>query len=414
MPKASRLFPYYAGYSANFADHLIASANLKPEAIILDPWNGSGTTLLSAARQGFHGVGFDLNPVMVIVAKAGLLQSCEPADLINKGNLVLERAAAKLAEIQNDDPLLRWFAPSSVAQIRAVEQAINELAFEQNRYTPLDHGTSLKCIPPMYAFLYVCLFRAIRNLLKDFIPSNPTWVKGPLTLANRKRPKQSQIASEFSDEICGLSNFASKLSTPKARNAIIDVELGNSENLLLQNESIDFILTSPPYCTRIDYAVATSIELAVMRFSKEQFRELRNSLLGTSSIRNEKLELCNEWGSTCAAFLEQLYSHSSQASRGYYFKNHLQYFSALYKSVLECTRVLRHSGNCVYVVQDSFYKDIHNDVATIVTEMFKLNGLNLVQKSNFSKNNSISVINARAKKYSAARKTVETVLIFQK
>src|SRR5690625_7356069 len=40
------------------------------DSIILDPWNGSGTTTEISSGLGYDSVGFDLNPVMLIVARA--------------------------------------------------------------------------------------------------------------------------------------------------------------------------------------------------------------------------------------------------------------------------------------------------------------------------------------------------------
>src|SRR5687767_8614435 len=63
-------YPYYAGFSPYFAQSLLASSGLNQTARIGDPWNGGGTTTTSAAMLGHHAYGYDLNPVMVVVAKA--------------------------------------------------------------------------------------------------------------------------------------------------------------------------------------------------------------------------------------------------------------------------------------------------------------------------------------------------------
>jgi DNA modification methylase len=73
-------FPYYAGYPQAFADRLIKSANLDESAMILDPWNGSGTTTFSASRLGLASVGIDLNPVMSIVARK--VAACQRGRLV--------------------------------------------------------------------------------------------------------------------------------------------------------------------------------------------------------------------------------------------------------------------------------------------------------------------------------------------
>ena len=69
---------YYAGYSNGFAKSILESSNLPRRAVVVDPWNGSGTTTEIASILGLKGYGFDVNPVMLIVANA--FQRAQGAD----------------------------------------------------------------------------------------------------------------------------------------------------------------------------------------------------------------------------------------------------------------------------------------------------------------------------------------------
>lgn len=62
-------YNYYAGFSDSFVREILKSLELPQEAIIRDPWNGSGTTTLNCALAGYNVIGIDLNPVMNIIAK---------------------------------------------------------------------------------------------------------------------------------------------------------------------------------------------------------------------------------------------------------------------------------------------------------------------------------------------------------
>ena len=75
-------FPYYAGFSSDFATALIRSASLPKAAWVLDPWNGGGTTTSAAAVLGRSSIGIDLNPVMVVAAKARVLCPREKGSLL--------------------------------------------------------------------------------------------------------------------------------------------------------------------------------------------------------------------------------------------------------------------------------------------------------------------------------------------
>ncbi|MNP67439.1 hypothetical protein D3C76_1632740 [compost metagenome] len=75
---------------------------------------------------------------------------------------------------------------------------------------------------------------------------------------------------------------------------------------------------------------------------------------------------------------------------------------------------LKGGGGAVLVVQDSYYKDIHNDVASIVTEMAQFQGLTLFRREDFAQRNSMSGINTRSRKYDKPAGSVESVICFVK
>ena len=63
------------------------------------------------------------------------------------------------------------------------------------------------------------------------------------------------------------------------------LQVASSEKLPLAEASVDIVLASPPYCTRIDYAVATSVELSLLGFVRDAgFRDLRRGLIGTTTV----------------------------------------------------------------------------------------------------------------------------------
>lgn len=410
-----RIFPYYAGYSRGFTDELLRSIAIGNDLQILDPWNGSGTTTMAASHLGMNSIGFDLNPVMVIVAKASLLPIQESASLLPLALSLVEQSEFHSEHELSEDPLCEWLTPESALIVRKLEGEINRTLVSHDHYTPLRTEETVNHVSILGAFFYVALFRTVRRLLECFVPTNPTWVKRPTSLHRRKRPSRKKIHEAFVDEVRFLAgkmtSTADHVSCEELSSTAI--RLGNAEALSLPSNSIDLIVTSPPYCTRIDYAVATAIELAVLRFDGQLHDLLRRSLMGTSTV-NTKADIADEaWGDTCTRFLESVYNHPSKASRGYYFKNHLQYFKSLYMSVMELSRVLKPHGSCVLVVQDSFYKDIHNDVPGVVTEMASHAGMSIRRREDFQTNRSMVGLNGRAKKYLETRQNVESVLCFE-
>src|SRR5579862_9455092 len=74
-------YRFYAGFSEEFAREALRSVGVGSGEWVLDPWNGTGTTVCAALSVGANALGFDLNPVMVLVAKARCLDPSEYTSL---------------------------------------------------------------------------------------------------------------------------------------------------------------------------------------------------------------------------------------------------------------------------------------------------------------------------------------------
>ena len=71
-------------------------------------------------------------------------------------------------------------------------------------------------------------------------------------------------------------------------NCPCDIALGSSAHLPLDTSSIDAVITSPPYCTRIDYVIATLPELAILGLRPDELKGLRDKMIGTPTIPLEQ------------------------------------------------------------------------------------------------------------------------------
>src|SRR5690242_3922904 len=72
-------YEYYAAFSHQFALQALRRFKRKTD-LVLDPWNGRGTTTTIAASENIPSIGFDLNPAMVCIAN-GRLAAKELAEL---------------------------------------------------------------------------------------------------------------------------------------------------------------------------------------------------------------------------------------------------------------------------------------------------------------------------------------------
>src|ERR1700690_2291839 len=172
---SSSWYRFYPGFSERFARSALSSARIGRGDWVLDPWNGGGTTTSTSASLGLNVYGYDLNPMMVLVAKARCLDPAESHSLKPLAG-DLNRKAKKAFDPPPDDPLLTWLAPSSVATIRGIEAAIQKLLVDDKEYLNI-RARGTDSVSDLAAFFYVALFRTLKSALRPFGTSNPTWLK---------------------------------------------------------------------------------------------------------------------------------------------------------------------------------------------------------------------------------------------
>jgi DNA modification methylase len=219
-----------------------------------------------------------------------------------------------------------------------------------------------------------------------------------------------ELTRSFADAARQLSEALYTTAAPADETIAIDV--ANSINLPLENDSIAAVISSPPYCTRIDYIAATRPELALLGYGGQDLKRLRDEMLGTPTMAAE-VDLDLAWGKTTLKFISQLSSHSSRASETYYFKYFKQYFNGLYMSLRELRRVLEAGGPALLVVQDSYYKEIRIDLARIVVEMARGLGWDKIQQKHFPVPVTRAAINQKTRAWRSEFSAVETALVLR-
>lgn len=424
-PKQSRssrrgwdaFFPYYAGYPSSFANALVRSAGLDPGAVVLDPWNGSGTTTQAASKLGFRAIGCDINPVMVIVSRARCLLPADGDSIEPIAKKVIRQASTATSNVAEDDFLLGWFDTEAAVSIRCIETSIRDHLL--GTWTIRPDGTHFERMSSLAATFYVALFLTCRSLVSGFQSSNPTWLR-------RRKAGEAQISVERGAILNAFkfcldamsSQLAVALSEPEldlCEQGAINIHLVDSTKLALPEASVDFVLTSPPYCTRIDYTAATRIELAVIApLVNTTTSELSRQMIGSTRVPVDEIKADPKWGETCIKFLAAVKSHASKASSGYYLKTHLDYFNKLSSSIDRVSATMKRGAMAVFVVQDSYYKDVHNDLPTIVSEMGTHSGLTFLGSKEFRLARSMSGVNPFTRVYKRQTGAVETVLCFER
>ncbi|OJH42433.1 hypothetical protein [Cystobacter ferrugineus] len=403
-------FPYYAGYSPGFVREALTGLGAQPGWSVLDPWNGAGTTTAVADALGCDAVGLDINPVAALVAAARLERSANTSHSAGLANQLLAVASRNEIDLADDDPLLEWFSPRVTRRYRSIEGAVLDLLGTRDG---VKVNLQTETPPPFAAFFILCLVRAAKHFARMKGNSNPTWItpekRGDTRTETFDRAFLSMVAA------CAADAEKAALGRSSTRSTVSVVSLADARALSLEASSIDAVVTSPPYCTRIDYFRATAFELAALGIGAdgERFRALRSSAMGTNLMRTTTPDVSAQ-PSAVRQLLKCIQQHPSKASDTYYYKHYSQYFDDARLSVAEIGRVLKPNATALLVVQSSYYKDIHVPLGDLYAALGEELGFRARVVLRVPVRRVLATINPRARHHETERRYSEDVVALQR
>ena len=119
-----------------------ALKDLKKTAVILDPMVGSGTVLRTVSAYGFNGIGYDMDPLAVLMSRVWTA-TIDPQKLTARSNIILEEAnALKLNSIHlpwiDDDKRTKefvdfWFGKNQINSLRKLSYLLNNTKWNKKQ-----------------------------------------------------------------------------------------------------------------------------------------------------------------------------------------------------------------------------------------------------------------------------------------
>jgi adenine-specific DNA methylase len=148
------------------------------------------------------------------------------------------------------------------------------------------------------------------------------------------------------------------------------VKQGDARKLVIESDSIDLVLTSPPYLNAIDYMRCSKFSLVWMGHTVSELRQIRAVSVGTEASSEQALEAT--W---VKSLIKQLGLKPALSNRHHALL--AQYVWDMGQALVEVSRVLRAGGRAVYVVGDSTVRDTFIRNSTIVAAVAVECGLTL-------------------------------------
>ena len=270
-----RWFTYPAGYSHKFVEAKINEYGLTSGSTIADPFLGTGTTSVAAKMMGVNSVGIEAHSFVHWVAKTKMFFYHDLDELSRSVNEVTLQARLLMGEIEWSDiwpPLVyKCFTEDNLGQLAALRRAISEFDGESH----------------IRDFLKL----ALTSTLRIVTTAGAGWPYiAPSKYHARKTDKNA--LAEFQARCHLMMADIQQTQTLGIPYSSHDVLLGDARQFAsyVEDETVDLIVTSPPYLNNYDYADRTRLETyfwGIYESWADITREVRDNLImaATTQVR---------------------------------------------------------------------------------------------------------------------------------
>jgi site-specific DNA-methyltransferase (cytosine-N4-specific) len=277
-----RCHPYSAKYIPQIPNLLISNFTKKND-LVLDNFVGSGTTLVESKLLGRKAIGVDINPLACLISKvkttiiekssrdqiSEFLVSLRDDILHLRGSITVSGFKEKILDM--DDPFLKalhnnipkWYHENVIYELLTIKSKIDII--ENN---------------DVKDFLLVAFSSILRNV------SNATSGYGNLMI-NKNAPTKNKVYEKFSRAVTYMLQSTSEFSLAATKSDISVVNQDSRRLQFINDETIDFICTHPPYMAAVPYAEYQKLSLWWLGYCQDK---LEKSLIGGRRSRDDTPE----------------------------------------------------------------------------------------------------------------------------
>lgn len=382
----AKMFPYIPLYFLSIPELC------PPDGVVLDPFCGSGTVLLEsivhpAYKRDAYGV--ELNPAARLISKvkttplneeelAGRIEHLfKLADEYDSIDISLpkskkikfwfsEKVAYDLAKLRviieqegKDDDCKDFFWVCFSSVIRKVCKA-DPFIPPPVLLKPKKYEQSLSKYKSIARFLRRAEKKGVKGLFKDSIKKNFCRIAS-LNKVNEIKEGKKRASVIWDD--------ARKIKTGKLAGKGTVINSGAED---LPSETVDFILTSPPYLTAQKYIRTLRLELLWLGFSEDFILKLQRKIIGTERVSVKEAVLSKAIGVEKVDSLIKWSSSSPNRAAEL-----ISYFDGMKQAISEMYRVLKHGAYAVIVLGNNRVLGREVETYQLLSDIASVSGFKL-------------------------------------
>lgn len=375
-----RWYPFVEGYSKEFIEEILKELPYTPQCA-MEPFCGSGTTPVELQNHNIRCYSFEVSPFMFLLAKVKLERSYDESTLKNYRNKVSEKLAKPIADIRSleavpfgdrvvhKDGLRKWnFHDSSLDGILDIRHAIRTVV-DDERYKSL------------FTIALASIILQASNVFRNgkCLSYKKGWEK--------KIIKRDEVHNLFLNQLdTVILEDVRTLASQQTAVQNVDIcyygDVRQSIEIVPDN-TLDLIITSPPYLNSRDYTDIYMLELRTLQLVNchDDLQRLRKSTI-RSHVQvkySEVKPIANPRLIKCLSDMTQSDTKSWNPDIFNmicgYFEDMKQLFTAFSKKMRKGGIVYFNVANSAYfgveVPVDYIISDIAEDCGFVVIEIRK-------------------------------------------
>lgn len=361
-------FTYPAGFSYKAVEATLKANHICAGNTVYDPFMGSGTTNVTAKKLGINSYGVEAHPFVFRIAKAKLCWNIGRVSVldalrrikaaVNSHNRTTQKETKQQLEAVFPELVLKCYDNKALMDLMLIRDAIADLELR----------------PELVDFFFV----GLTGLLREVSLAETGWPY----IAPKKQKSSSlnkDVLLEFSRRIRQMVDDVEVMVGEASEHYAESChKIFNADSrdtiLLIPDESIDHVFTSPPYLNNFDYADRTRLELYFWGEAKswgDITKNVRAKLITSATTQisrdDPKYQLSETIAKASPEVFEFLCTAVSKLSQirltkgGKKSYDHLVsgYFNDMLQTVTDVFRVLKPGKKAVFVLGDSAPYGVH-------------------------------------------------------
>lgn len=267
-----RWFRYQAGFSFELVSSFLDLFDIGEGDEVLDPFGGVGTTVVEAKKKGATAHGVEVHPFISWVAERKTDWDVDVSHLQEEKKHIQSLVSQALKErdyndyISDDEEpefLYKVFDNDKLGKLYVIDEVLEEFESE-------------------YSELYRM---ALVASLRDVCKANTVFPYVQPSATKDSTPDPQETFSNKLSMVIDDLNATLRETELVGDSTIHNIDARNIDTI--EDESIDTVITSPPYLNNVDYADVTRLELYFLGYAStwgEMTDVVRTDLVNSSTV----------------------------------------------------------------------------------------------------------------------------------